>query len=152
MIEVTNHKIDTNKLLADVQSPLAGAVVLFVGTTRQLTDGRETASLDYECHESMTLRQFEKLRQEATRRWPILQCGVIHRIGRVEIGEASIAVAVSSPHRADAFAAASWLMDEIKQQAPIWKRENWADGSSQWVHPGLDGPGENLADTAEDAT
>lgn len=137
MIELTTDTIDTQQLLASVQSPLAGAVVLFVGTTRQMTDGRETASLDYECHESMANKELERLRNEARRRWPLEEVGLVHRLGHLEIGEASIAVAVASPHRADAFAAASWLMDEIKQRVPIWKRENWADGSSAWVHPGL---------------
>ncbi len=67
--------------------------------------------------------------------WPLVGCALVHRLGEVGLGEASVAVAVSSPHRRDAFAAAEWLMDRLKQEVPIWKQEHWADGSSEWVHP-----------------
>ena len=79
-----------------------------------------------------------ELEAEARRRWPLVGCAIVHRVGRVAVGEASVAIAVSSPHREDAFAAGKWLIDTLKQVVPIWKKENWADGSSQWVHPGLE--------------
>jgi molybdopterin synthase catalytic subunit len=85
----------------------------------------------------MAEKKLAELEAEARRRWPLVGCLIVHRLGHLELGEASIAIAVSSPHRADAFAAGQWLIDTIKEVVPIWKRENWADGSSEWVHPGL---------------
>ena len=140
MIELTEQPIDTQRVLAQVQSPLAGAVVLFLGTTRVLTDGRATGSLDYECYPAMAKAKMEELEQEARRRWPIVECVLVHRTGHLEIGEASVAVAVSTAHRGAAFEAAEWLIDTLKEVVPIWKKENWVDGSSQWIHPGLDAP------------
>jgi molybdopterin synthase catalytic subunit len=77
------------------------------------------------------------LELEARRRWPIVECTIIHRLGHLPLGEASMAIAVSAPHRQDAFAAGQWLIDTIKEAVPIWKKENWADGTTEWVHPGL---------------
>ena len=77
----------------------------------------------------------EQLRDQAVEKWPILQCSIVHRVGRVELGESSIAVAVSTPHREASFQAAQWLVDSLKKQVPIWKREHWADGTQEWVHP-----------------
>ncbi len=137
MIQLTNDTINTEKILAMAAHPHSGAVVLFLGTTRQLTAGRETASLDYECYPEMATKKLAELEAEARSRWPILKCIIVHRLGHLEIGEASIAIAVSSPHRKVAFEAAEWLIDTIKQVVPIWKQENWQDGVSEWVHPGI---------------
>lgn len=136
MIQLTHQPIDTTAVLADVTSARAGAVVLFVGTTREMTGGRRTESLDYECYPEMAERKLVELEAEARRQWPLVECAIVHRLGHVELGEASIAIAVSSPHRDAAFAAGKWLIDTIKQVVPIWKRENWADGATEWVHPG----------------
>ena len=136
MIELTDRPIDCDRILDEVASPLAGAVVLFLGTTRELTDGQRTAWLDYECYAQMAQAKMAELEAEARRRWPVVGCVIFHRLGRVEVGQASVAVAVSTPHRAAAFAAGQWLIDTLKEVVPIWKRENWTDGSSQWVHPG----------------
>ena len=138
MIALTREPIDPAKVLAQVASNDAGAVVLFLGTTREFTAGRRTASLDYECYPAMAEKELAKLEAEVRSRWPIVGCSIVHRLGRLELGEASIAIAVSSPHRAVAFEAGKWLIDTIKEVVPIWKQENWADGSSEWVHPGLD--------------
>ena len=143
MIDLTNHPINSAPLLDRVQSTAAGAVVLFLGTTREMTDGRQTASLDYECYPEMASRQLAELEAEARRRWPIVECYIVHRLGHLELGEASVAIAVSTPHRDDAFAAGRWLIDTIKQQVPIWKRENWSDGQTQWVHPNAEGKRQN---------
>lgn len=136
MVEITDAVIDTAKLLDAVQDTRAGAVVLFVGTTREVTGGRRTESLDYECFPEMALQQMQSLIDQAGQTWDIVRVGIIHRVGHLELGEASVAVAVSTPHRAAAFEAAQWIMDRLKQVVPIWKKENWADGTSQWVHPG----------------
>ena len=138
-VALTSAPINPAAIVGDVSSNDAGAVALFLGTTREFTRGRRTASLDYECYPQMAEKQLAELEAEARRRWPILGCSIVHRLGRLELGEASIAIAVSSPHRADAFAAAQWLIDTIKEVVPIWKCENWADGTKEWVHPGLDG-------------
>lgn len=135
MITLSNQPIDTAAIIAAVQSPAAGAVVLFLGTTREITAGRRTTSLDYECYPEMAERKLAELEAEARRRWPILDCAIVHRLGRVDIGEASVAIAVSSAHRQPAFEAGQWLIDTLKQVVPIWKCEHWADGTSEWQHP-----------------
>jgi molybdopterin synthase catalytic subunit len=135
MIELTNSPIDTSEVLRRVGSPRAGAVVLFLGTTRELTGERRTESLDYEAFGAMAEAKLAELEAEARRRWPIVECAIVHRLGHLELGEASVAVAVSTPHRRDAFEAGQWLIDTLKEVVPIWKKENWADGTSEWVHP-----------------
>ena len=137
MISLTNEPIDPAAVLAQVASNDAGAVVLFLGTTREFTAGRRTTSLDYECYPEMAAKKLTELETEARRRWPLVGCQIVHRLGHLELGEASIAIAVSSPHRRVAFEAGQWLIDTIKEIVPIWKQENWADGTSEWVHPGM---------------
>jgi molybdopterin synthase catalytic subunit len=137
MIRLTHDPIDIPGLLDVVGSSQAGAVVLFLGTTREFTHGRQTVSLDYECYHEMAEKQMVELETDARRRWPIIECGIIHRLGHIGLGEASVAIAVSTPHRRDAFEAGQWLIDTLKQVVPIWKKENWADGTSEWVHPGV---------------
>ncbi len=137
MIRLVHEAIDVPALLAFVNSRQAGAVVLFLGTTREFTHGRQTASLDYECYPEMAERKLVELEAEARRRWPIVECGVVHRLGHVPLGEASVAIAVSTAHRRDAFEAGQWLIDTLKEVVPIWKKENWADGAAEWVHPGV---------------
>ena len=136
MIEITHEEIDTSLLLRAVESNLAGAVVLFLGTTREMTGDRRTLSLVYEAYETMARQKMAELADEAASRWPLTGCAIVHRLGKLELREASVAIAVSSPHRQDAFAAGKWLIDTLKEVVPIWKQENWADGTFQWVHPG----------------
>ncbi|GAA4438626.1 molybdenum cofactor biosynthesis protein MoaE [Bremerella cremea] len=137
MVELTDHPINADQITATVTSPNCGAVVLFLGTTRQFTDSRETVTLSYTAYAPMAQSQMEKLEDQAKARWPVDRCVMIHRLGEVPIGEASVAVAVSTPHRRDAFEAASWLMDRLKELVPVWKKEHWATGGTDWVHPGL---------------
>ena len=141
MIQLTNDPIDAAALLDLVNSNQAGAVVLFLGTVREMTKGRQTASLDYECYPEMAEKKLRELEAEACRRWPVTACAIVHRLGHMELGEASVAVAVSTPHRQDAFEAGKWLIDTLKEVVPIWKKENWADGTTEWVHPGLSAGG-----------
>jgi molybdopterin synthase catalytic subunit len=138
MILITHEPIDAQAVLRQVQSPEAGAALLFLGTTRELTAGRRTAWLEYDCYREMAEKKLAELVGEARRRWPLCACTIVHRLGRLEIGEASVAIAVSSPHRHDAFQAGQWLIDTLKEVVPIWKQENYADGAAQWVHPGLE--------------
>jgi molybdopterin synthase catalytic subunit len=137
MIQLTNDPIDATTLVDNARHPNAGAVVLFLGTTRELTNGRQTVALDYEAYREMAERRLANLESEARSRWPVIECMIVHRLGRVPTTEASVAIVVSTPHRADAFAAAEWLIDTLKRDVPIWKREEWADGTTEWVHPGM---------------
>ena len=145
MVDLVTQPIDTNAVLGHVSSPEAGAVVLFLGTTRQFTAGRETMSLDYECYADMARAKLAELEAEARRRWQLVECAIVHRVGHLKIGEASVAVAVSTAHRQAAFEAGQWLIDTLKQVVPIWKQENWNDGTTQWVHPGLEVPKQTKA-------
>jgi molybdopterin synthase catalytic subunit len=135
MILLTPDPIDVTPLLADAQRPEAGAVLLFLGTTRRFTSDRETLELHYEAYEEMASRELSNLEAEARRRWSLAACSVVHRLGRVPLAEASVAVVVSSSHRDNAFAAGRWLIDTLKETVPIWKQEHWADGAVEWVHP-----------------
>jgi molybdopterin synthase catalytic subunit len=145
MVQLTHQLIDTAGLLAQVGSRQAGAVVLFLGTVREMTQGRRTVSLDYECYPEMAEKKLAELEAEVRRRWPVIECAIVHRLGKLELGEASVAVAVSTPHRQDAFEAGKWLIDTLKEVVPIWKKEHWADGTTEWVHPGLPTSGSDPA-------
>jgi molybdopterin synthase catalytic subunit len=147
MIALTQNPIDTQAVLSQVESPRAGAVLLFLGTVRQFTADRETASLDYECYPEMAEKQLARLEDEARRRWSLVDCVLVHRLGHMRLGEASVAVAVSAAHRNHAFEAGQWLIDTLKEVVPIWKKENWADGTTQWVHPSGDSPEVPLSET-----
>ncbi len=140
MIELIQDPINTDTVLKSVASTKAGAVVLFLGTTREFTAGRQTASLDYESYGEMAQGKMQELEAEARQRWSLIEVTLVHRLGHVGLGEASVAIAVSSPHRGDAFTAGQWLIDTLKEIVPIWKKENWADGTSEWVHPGMPSP------------
>jgi molybdopterin synthase catalytic subunit len=137
MICLTDQPIDTQDLLARAASPAAGAIVLFLGTTREMTAGRQTVALDYEAYREMAEQQLAELAAAARSRWPLVECTIVHRLGRVPVGEASVAIVTSAPHRREAFEAGQWLIDTLKRDVPIWKREQWADGMTEWVHPGM---------------
>ena len=113
----------------------SGAVAVFVGTTRRETNasGRELIALEYEAYREMAEDQMRQLAEEARRRWPIGRIVMLHRTGIVKIGEPSVLVAVSTPHRAEAFEACRFLIDKLKAQATIWKKEVWGDGTTSWV-------------------
>ena len=135
MIELTDAPIDVAQVLSAVGSHDAGAVVLFLGTTREFTDGKQTLTLDYEAYEEMAGEKMKDLAAQAHQQWQLVNVAIVHRLGNVPLGEASVAIAVSSAHRANAFEAGRWLIDTLKVEVPIWKREHWSDGSSEWVHP-----------------
>lgn len=135
MIRLIENSIDTAELVDQACCCEAGAVVAFLGVTRQFTAGRETVELRYDAYREMAELELAKLEAEARRRWSLVDCQVVHRLGRVPLAEVSVAIVVSSRHRRDAFAAGEWLIDTLKDRVPIWKKECWADGSSEWVHP-----------------
>jgi molybdopterin synthase catalytic subunit len=137
MIEITEKPVDHAALTERVRSNRAGAVVTFLGTVREMTGDRRTASLDYEAYTGMALAKLADLEAEARRRWPVIEAAIVHRVGHLGLGEVSVAVAVSCPHRDQAFEACRWIIDTLKDVVPIWKREHWADGTDEWVHPRL---------------
>lgn len=136
MITLTPNPIDPSRAAEAVRSPDAGAVVTFAGTVRGRTGERETVALEYDAYRPMAEAELERLRAEAVERWRLTGCAIVHRTGRLEVGEVSLVVAVSAPHRRPAFEAAAWLIDAIKQSVPIWKCEHDADGSTEWIHHG----------------
>jgi molybdopterin synthase catalytic subunit len=137
MIEITSSVIDHASLTERVRSTNAGAVCTFLGTVRELTGDRKTVSLRYEAYPEMAMKKLAELEDEARRRWPVIELALVHRVGDLELGEVSVVVAVSCPHRDQAFEACRWLIDTLKQVVPIWKRETWADGGEEWIHPGI---------------
>jgi len=133
--ELTIQPINIAALLERAQNPSSGAVVLFLGTVRDLSDGRPVTGLDYDAYPSMAVATLTEIVAEARARWPLHHAEVVHRYGTMAVGDAAVALVASSAHRGDAFDAGRWMMDEIKRKAPIWKCEHWADGGADWVHP-----------------
>ncbi len=127
--------IDATALLAAVRDPRGGAVVLFTGTVREHSRDRHVEFLEYEAHERLAEREMRRIAEEAAARWPVLRLAVVHRLGHLDVGETSVAIAVSTPHRADAFAAARFVIDTLKQTVPIWKKEVWG-GGEEWIGSG----------------
>lgn len=140
MIQLTREPIQHTSATEQVRSNQAGAVVTFLGTVREMTDGQRTIALEYDAYPAMAERQLEYIEAEARRLWPIVNLWIVHRFGRMELGDVSVAIAVSCPHRAQAFEACRFLIDQIKQVVPIWKCEHWSDGRTEWVHPGTAAP------------
>jgi molybdopterin synthase catalytic subunit len=130
MVQLTRDPIDFAALTEAVRSPHAGAVALFLGTVRDLTGDQVTEFLDYDAYPPMAEKKLAEIEAEVRRRWPVLEVALAHRLGRLTVGEVSVAVAVSTPHRADAFAACRFAIDTLKEVVPIWKKD------TDWVHPG----------------
>jgi molybdopterin synthase catalytic subunit len=135
MIRLTREPIDHQALTEQVRSPHCGAVVTFLGTVRDLTGDKVTVALDYEAYPGMAEKKLAEIEADVRGRWTVGDIAMVHRLGHMDVGEVSVAVAVSCPHRADAFAACRHAIDRLKELVPIWKRERWADGSTEWVHP-----------------
>jgi molybdopterin synthase catalytic subunit len=135
MIQLIAAPIDYTALTEAVRRKDCGAVVTFLGTVRDLTDGRVTIALDYEAYPAMAEKKMAEIEREAREHWPVGEMVIIHRVGHLDVGEISVAVAVSCPHRGQAFEACRFAIDRLKELVPIWKKENWADGSTEWVHP-----------------
>ena len=134
-IELVREPIDTTLLLQRANRSDCGAVLLFIGSTREWTGTVQTQFLDYDAYDSMAQIEMQRLADEALNRWPIAFVSIVHRLGPVNIGEASVAIAVSSPHRRPAFEAGEWLIDSLKKSVPIWKRDHDTAGNSEWLHP-----------------
>jgi molybdopterin synthase catalytic subunit len=126
---LVQERISPEEVAASVRQPGAGAVVVFDGTVRDNSRGRRTLFLDYEAYAPMALRELEKLAAEARTKFAISEVAVVHRTGRLEIGDSSVVIAVAAPHRGPAFDACRWIIDTLKHTVPIWKKEHFEDGA-----------------------
>jgi molybdopterin synthase catalytic subunit len=136
MIRLTHDPIDYHALTELVRRAGCGAVVTFLGTVRDLTGDQITVALDYEAYGPMAEKKMAEIEADMRTRWSVGDIALVHRLGRLEVGEISVAVAVSCPHRGQAFDACRHAIDRLKELVPIWKKENWSDGRTEWVHPG----------------
>ena len=132
MFRVTNEPIDLRELVRYVTDPEAGAIVPFIGTTRNNNEGRRVIALDYEGYPEMAEKELARIGEEARKKWSICKMAIVHRLGPVQIGEASVVIVVSSAHRDAAFAASRFAIEEIKKTVPIWKKEVF-EGGEVWI-------------------
>jgi molybdopterin synthase catalytic subunit len=132
MYQIVSEPIDVAAVTAAVARPSAGATVTFVGTTRDHNDGRRVSRLEYEAYPEMALAEMRKVGEAAQHRWPIEQVAIVHRIGAVPLGHASVVIAVSAGHRHAAFEACHFVINRLKEVVPIWKKE-YFEGGETWV-------------------
>ena len=132
MIRIVGERIDRETVIQSVASPDCGAIATFDGTIRNHAQGKAITHLHYDVYTKMAAKEMEKIRQEAMRRWSLHDLAIVHRSGRVEIGESSVLIAVSAPHRKDALEACRFAIDALKVSVPIWKKEFFEDGEV-WV-------------------
>lgn len=132
MYEIVAHTIDATAVEAAVADPAAGAIVTFIGTTRDHNDGRRVIRLEYEAYPEMALAEMRKIGETAMQRWSVTRVAIVHRIGTVPIGAASVVIAVSAGHRGAAFDACHFAIDRLKEVVPIWKKEHF-EGGEIWI-------------------
>ena len=134
---ITLAPLSLEEIYALADEAANGAVVMMNGMVRDRTDGKPVVALEYQAYQPMALRVFQQIASELRDRWPLVNRVVVHhRVGRLEIGEISVSIAIGCPHRSEAFDACRYAIDTLKHNAPIWKKEHWADGSSSWVSIG----------------
>jgi molybdopterin synthase catalytic subunit len=135
MIEFVREPIDLNRVSSFCSMDRVGAVSLFVGITRRFTGNIETLCLEYEAYESMATMKLLELTTRVAQQWQIERVAFVHRLGRVAIGETSMVVAVGSAHRGNAIDACHWIVERVKAEVPIWKKEHYAECDPKWIHP-----------------
>ncbi len=135
MTYLTPNRISLDALLAVVQSPECGGTCVFLGTVRNGPEEGGVTEIEYSAYEAMADAEIERMLAEARERWPDARIALRHRLGRVPVGEASIAIVAAAPHRAEAFAACRHVIEAVKRRLPIWKKEYRADGTAAWVDP-----------------
>lgn len=135
LVALTDQPIDLNALFSFVSSPKAGALVSFLGTVRDNNKGRGVDALTYEAYRPMAEKELRRLVWEMRERWSLCKVAIVHRFGTLSVGEISVAIVVSAPHRSDAFDAARYAIERLKEIVPIWKREHFTDGTTQWSSP-----------------
>lgn len=134
MFSITKGPINPSHLRIKLQAPKAGALATFEGWVRNQNEGREVLSLEYECFEKMAQHEAEKILAAAKEKFPILDAIGIHRIGKLELGEVAVWIGVTAIHRQAAFEACQYIINHIKIDLPIWKKEHYSDGDSHWVN------------------
>ena len=132
MVELISAKISVDKILSQLQDHSAGGLVLFLGKVRDHAEGRSVTQMDYEAYPEMALKKMTEIEMEAKRRWPVKKMVMVHRTGRLQLGEVSVAIAVACPHRKEAFEACRFAIDTLKKTVPLWKKEFFVDGEA-WV-------------------
>jgi molybdopterin synthase catalytic subunit len=132
---LVREPIDAAALLARVSRPSNGAVLLFIGVVRDVNDGRAVSGIEYSAYEPMAARELGDITREAAQRFGVTDIAVEHRLGELALEDASVGIAVAHPHRAPAYEASRWILEEVKRRVPIWKREHYADGTREWVDP-----------------
>jgi len=132
LFRVTEDEITAQMVIEAVEHPGAGAIATFLGTVRDHSRGRRVLYLEYDAYPEMAERTLRQIGEEIRERWGLDRVAIVHRIGRLEIGEASVAIAVAAPHRAEAFEACRYAVDRLKEIVPIWKKEVW-EGGEYWV-------------------
>jgi len=131
---IVERPIDPAALLEEVAGSHNGATVLFVGTVRDVNDGAPVSGLDYSAYRGMAEHELESIAREAANRWHTRDVVVEHRLGTLALGDASVAIAVAHPHRGEAYDASRYIIEELKKRLPVWKREHYTDGRSEWVN------------------
>ncbi|PAV29217.1 molybdenum cofactor biosynthesis protein MoaE [Virgibacillus profundi] len=129
---ITNEAIEINDVVNKVVRPEAGAVNTFIGTVREFTKGKRTLYLEYQAYASMAEKKLEEIGREIDQKWGDAKTAIAHRTGRLDISDIAVVIAVSTPHRKDAFEASRYAIERIKEMVPIWKKENWEDGTL-WI-------------------
>lgn len=132
MIEITAEKIEVQKVIDAAYAPECGAVAVFIGTVRNFSRGKPICRLEYEAYPEMAAKKIQEIVEEAKKKWEVKKAAVSHRVGRLEIGEIAVVIAVSTPHRQHAFSACQFIIDRLKEIVPIWKKEVAVDGET-WV-------------------
>jgi molybdopterin synthase catalytic subunit len=132
---ILNSEIDPASLINEVSSPQYGAISLFVGTVREVNEGRSVSAIEYSAYKSMASAELERILDEAEVQFGVSALVVEHRIGLLALGDVSIAIAAAHPHRAPALDCTRFVIEEIKKRVPIWKKEHYADGTREWVDP-----------------
>ena len=132
---LTDQPLDAAALLAEVASAGCGASALFLGTVRDTPDDGDIEGIEYSTYPAMAEEEFDLIVGEARARWPMVRIALRHRTGYIPAGEASIAIAVASPHRGEAYECSRYLIEETKKRVPIWKKERFASGQARWVEP-----------------
>ena len=149
LIELTGTPISTDAVLRAIADPRAGALVLFLGVVRDNARGRHVDHLVYEAYEALARRELEKIAAAVFERWPVTRLAIVHRTGRLGVGEPSVAVAVSAPHRQEAFEAGRYTIDTLKRTVPVWKKEVW-EGGAAWVARDGDTPAQRAGVGTDD--
>jgi molybdopterin synthase catalytic subunit len=132
LFEIAKDPIDIQSVIDKVVQREAGAITTFIGTVRELTHGKKTLYLVYEAYESMAVKKLAQIGSEIEERWPGAQTAITHRVGKLDITDIAVVIAVSTPHRADAYEANRYAIERIKEIVPIWKKEHWEDGQ-EWI-------------------